>query len=113
MQIVLEAPIMQLSGSSQIISELDDIESLVRSYRPRLLRHKYFPSPKSQRSSISSPFMLSNGPFLEFRLSVQPGQNCQAANGGGVGRKLLTGSNWWIEEAEPGCEREETILAIS
>jgi RNA polymerase sigma-70 factor (ECF subfamily) len=39
MQIVLEAPIMQLSGSSQIISELDDIESLVRSYRPRLLRY--------------------------------------------------------------------------
>ncbi len=39
MQIVLEASIMQLSGSSQIISELDDIESLVRSYRPRLLRY--------------------------------------------------------------------------
>jgi len=39
MQIVLEASIIQLSGSSQIISELDDIESLVRSYRPRLLRN--------------------------------------------------------------------------
>ncbi len=39
MQIVLEASIIQLSGSSQIISELDDIESLVRSYRPRLLRY--------------------------------------------------------------------------
>jgi hypothetical protein len=26
---------------------------------------------------------------------------------------VLIGSNWWIEEVEPGCEREETIPAIS
>lgn len=34
--------------------------------------------------------MLTNGPFLEFRLSVHHGQNYQAANGGRVGRKLLS-----------------------
>jgi hypothetical protein len=42
------------------------------------------------------PFKLTDGPFLEFRLSVQMGKNAKPPTGGRVGRKLLIGSNWWI-----------------
>src|SRR6266567_2348875 len=39
MQILIHASIIHQNGSSQVISELDDINSLVRLYRPRLLRY--------------------------------------------------------------------------
>ena len=42
MQILIHASIIHQNGSSQVISELDDINSLVRLYRPRLLRYVAF-----------------------------------------------------------------------
>jgi RNA polymerase sigma-70 factor (ECF subfamily) len=42
MQTLILASFIYLNGSSQVISELDDINSLVQLYRPRLLRYVAF-----------------------------------------------------------------------
>jgi hypothetical protein len=70
-----------------------------------------FSSLKSQRSWMSPPFVLSNGPFLESRVLVQHGQHCQAANGEELVASFL--QKQLVDRREPGCEREETTPVIS